>query len=188
MGRKSLPTPPPATTIRRTEPTMADLAILQAFERYGALGPDFLTWLFARVVRTEPPECPLDALLEIDIHGPLVLEAAGGEATRVALAGEEAATAPEVRSALREGKRLVRAKLIFKSGTDEFQFTLDATTFDLRGLKVNVPKSADANQVLADRVAAMQRVFDLIDSLFEVFLPLRLDKAVWQEETERWRE
>lgn len=159
---------------------------LEALDRYGSLGPDFLTWLAARVRAGDLPALESEPGLSVDLHGPLLFEAPHGEATRVALAGEEAGTAPEVDAALRQGKRLRRAKLSFAVVDAEWHFTLDAETFDLRSVKLPVPKVADANEYLHLRVQALQHLARLVDELFELFLPIRLDPTTWQTEVRGW--
>lgn len=165
---------------------MAELSALEAFERFGALGPDFLTWMLVRHLENVPID--LDgAPLDLAIGGPLMLEGPSGEATKISLSGEEAASAPEVRSALREGKKLVRARLTITIGADQYVFTLDAGTFDLRAVKLPVPKVPDLDQHMEDRLASMQFLQAMVDRLYEGFLPIRLSPKAWAEEAQMWK-
>lgn len=165
----------------------AELSPLEAFQRYGALGPDFLTWLLVRILQDDVPKISSDAALKIDIQGPLLFAGEGGEATKVTMAGDEAAAAPEVLSALRQGKKLMRAKLLFDALEDQYVFTMDAETFDLKGIKLPVPALADLAQYFDMRVEALGRLYLYVDDLFEAFLQIRLSPQGWQEEGERWR-
>ena len=73
---------------------MAELGVLEAFEQYRPLGPDFLTWL-AMSARAENSVSLADGTrLELEIRGPLTLAAGTGEATKVSLAGDVAVGAP----------------------------------------------------------------------------------------------
>lgn len=164
----------------------SELAPLEAFERYGSLGPDFLTWIFVRILDGEVPPIPSEPGLKLDVQGPLQFAAEDGDARKVTLAGTEAPTAPEVVSALRQGKRLMRAKLLLTAVEDTWTFTLDAETFDLRSIKLPVPVMPDAEAFLEARVEAALRLYLLLDELFEVFLPVRLSVEEWREELRRW--
>lgn len=164
-----------------------ELAPIEAFQRYGALGPDFLTWLLVRVLEDEVPGTPCEPGLKVDMQGPLVFTAEGGEAKKVSLAGEEAASAPEVLSALRQGKKLARARVLFTAVQDTWGFTLDSETFDLRSIKLPVPSIADVEEHLRMRIESTMRLFQMVDELFEVFLSLRLSAETWKSETQRRR-
>lgn len=163
------------------------LAPLEAFQKYAALGPDFLTWMLVRVLETDLPGPPSELALKVDIQGPLLFASEGGEARKVTLAGEEAASAPEVHAALRQGKRLVRAKLLFTAHEDIWAFTLDAETFDVKSAKLPVPTIADANQYIQMRIESLSRLYHLLDELYEQFLALRLDPVAWKSEAARWK-
>ena len=160
---------------------------LELMERYATMGPDFLTWLAIRVLRGDVPAPPSEPGLKVDMLGPLVLGSAMGEATKITFAGDEAAAAPEVRAALREGKRLYRAKLIFTAQDAIWNFTLDAETFDLRSVKVPVPKVPDLDEYLHLRLQALQHLNHLVLELYEIFLPMRLEPGQWRDEVLSWR-
>ncbi|MCB2154991.1 hypothetical protein KQI84_08895 [bacterium] len=167
---------------------MAEPAALEVMERYALLGPDFLTWLAVRIINDNVPAPPSEPGLSIDIQGPLVLGSSMGEATKITLAGDEAAAAPEVRAALREGKRLYRAKLSFTAQDATWTFTLDAESFDLKSVKVPVPKLPDLDEYMHQRIQALQHLNVLLLELFEIYLPIRLQPEQWREEVTGWRE
>lgn len=164
-----------------------NLSPLEAYEKYAALGPDFLTFLLVRVLEDEVPPPPSEPGLKVDIQGPMLFTGDEGEARKVTLAGEEAAGAPEVLSALRQGKRLRRAKLILTAVTDTYAFTIDADTFDLKGIKLPVPPIPDLDEYLSMRVQSTQRLHQLVDELFEGFLQVRLTPDEWKAELARWK-
>ena len=166
---------------------MTELAPLEAFQKYASLGPDYLTWLLVRVLETDVPPIPSEPALKVDIQGPLLFVSDGGEARKITLAGEEAASAPEVLSALRQGKKLARAKVLFTAHEDTWAFTLDAEYFDIKSVKVPVPTLADAEQYLQMRIESLARLYHLLDEMFEGFLALRLNPAAWKEEAVRWK-
>lgn len=164
----------------------SQLPVLEILERYGSIGPDFLTWLCACWMRGETPAPPSEPGLEIMLQGPVTLAGQAGEATKVTLSGDDAAGSPEVIAALRQGKRLVRSKLVFTAAENSWTFSLDAETFDLKSIKLPVPKIPDLNEYLSLRVQATQHLARILEELFELFLPLRLDAAAWKAEVETW--
>lgn len=163
---------------------MAQLSALEAMDRYGTLGPDFLTWLLVHVRRDDLPKPPSEPGLDVSLFGPMMLASESGEATKITLAGEEAAAAPEIEAALRAGKRLMRSKIEFNAQESKWTFALDAETFDLKSMKLPVPKVADLDEYMTMRVQAAQHLAHLIDEMFELFLAVRLDAALWREELE----
>jgi hypothetical protein len=167
----------------------AELSPLEAFQKYAALGPDFLTWLLVRVLEDDCPRPLSEPGLKVDIQGPLLFISEDGEARKITLAGDEAASAPEVLSALRQGKKLTRAKVIFTAQEDTWTFTLDAQFFDLKSIKLPVPAIPDLNQYLQMRVEATVRLYSLVDEIYtDIFLPLRLSPDAWKEEAKSWIE
>lgn len=166
---------------------MGQLSALEIMDRYGSLGPDFLTWVGVHVGREDLPAPASEPGLQASVLGPVVLASELGEATKVTLAGEEAASSPEFAAALRAGKRLMRARLEFTAQDAKWLFTLDAETFDLRSIKLPVPKLPDLDEYLMMRVQATQHLARLVDELFEQFLVLRLDAARWKEELAAWQ-
>ncbi len=164
-----------------------ELSNLEAFERYSALGPDFLTWMMVRVLEDDFPAPASEPGLTVDIKGPLVFISDAGEANKITLAGDEAVGAPELRSALRQGKKLTRARLEFVAAVDTWTFTFDAETFDLKAIKLPVPPLADIEANLTMRAEATARLYHLIDELFEGFLAIRLSPEAWDSEASRWK-
>ncbi len=167
---------------------MNQLSVLEILDRYGSVGPDFLTWLCVRWMRDDVPAPPSEPGLQVSFLGPVVLGSETGEATKISFSGEDAPSAPEVQAALRQGKRLLRSKLVFTAQDASWQFTLDAETFDLKSIKLPVPKLPDLDEYMAMRVQATQHLARLVEELFELYLPIRLDAVVWKSEVESWKQ
>ncbi len=165
----------------------AELAPLEAFERFASLGPDFLTWLLVHILEDDLPRPTIEPALQVDVQGPLLFEAELNEAKKITLSGDEAATAPELMSALRQGKRLTKGKFLFTAVEDTWTFSLDGNAFDLRGIKIPVPVIPDRDEYISMRVQSTLHLFQMIDELFEIFLMLRLDPDQWREELGNWR-
>lgn len=165
----------------------ATLNAMEANDRYKSLGPEFLTWLYVHIQGEDLPAPESEPGLKISMLGPVVMTSETGEATKMSLAGEEAAAAPELRSGLKAGKRIAQARLQFEVHGDTWVFSLHGETFDFRGMKLPVPKIADADESLAMRVQATQRLSLLVGEMFEAFLLVRLDPAAWKQEAARWK-
>lgn len=166
-------------------PTLSNMEIL---DRYEALGLDFLTYLAVESLRDTLPAPPSEPGLIVVPKGPLVMESSLGEATKVTLAGDEAAASPEFVTALMNGKRLVRCKFEFTAQDATWVFTLDGRTFDLKSIKLPVPKVADLNEYITLRVQASQHLFHLVNELYDEFLLLRCDPERWPQCVEQWAE
>lgn len=160
---------------------------IEIMQRYGALGPDFLTWLSVGAMNSTLPMPPAEPGLVVRVLGPMVFTAEQAEVTKASFAGEDAALSPEAAAALAAGKRLVRARLELTAQDATWSFTLDAESFDLKSLKLPVPKVPDLDEYLALRVQATQQVAFLVQQLFELFLPIRCDKQQWAAEVKGWR-
>ncbi len=165
---------------------MVELSVLEILDRYGSVGPDFLTWMCVRWLGEGVPPPPSEPGLQISFMGPVVLGSQTGEATKITFNGDDAPSAPEVQAALRQGKRMLRSKVVFTAQDASWQFTLDAETFDLKSIKLPVPKMPDLDEYMAMRVQATQHLSRMVEELFEAFLPIRLDPVVWKSEVESW--
>jgi hypothetical protein len=103
----------------------------------------------------------------------------------VAVRGEEVLNAPELRSALAEGKRVRRVKLLVTYDEEQWQGTLDAKTLEWRGVKVSVPPVPDLGEYALMRTQAFERLTQLLEEWFAAFLKRRLSDANWAEELEK---
>ena len=168
-------------------PETRQLTVLEILDRYGSLGPDFLTWLAVHCEEEGFAGTPSEPGLSASVLGPMVFTSDTGEATKMSLAGDEAAAAPEVLAALRAGKRLSRARVQLNAQDAEWLFTLEAESFDLKSVKLPVPKVPDLDEYMSLRIQALQHLDRLIYELFEKFLTVRLDPETWKEEAASWR-
>lgn len=164
----------------------AELSNLEIMDRYGSLGPDFLTWLVVESMRDtlDPPES--EPGLTVIPKGPLVLVSESGEATKVSLTGDEAVSSAEFISAIRQGKRLLRAKLEFTAQDATWDFTLDSQTFDVKSAKLPVPKVSDLDEFMSLRIQATQHLYHILGEMYDSFLHLRCDEERWPEVLQDW--
>jgi len=90
----------------------------------------------------------------------------------------EADQSPEARTALRQGHRLRKARLLLAEGDRQWTATLDAPTMTLSGVKL--PDDAeecdsDADRT-ADRAANWLALHEIVQSLYGAFLKERLQE------------
>ena len=103
------------------------------------LGPEFLTWLWWRADTDPRFEHPDGA--EVFVHVDEHLEFSGERAAarRTVLKTGAPGASMDARAALRSGKLLVAARLIFARGEEEWRFTLRAEDLDVSSLRLPKP-------------------------------------------------
>jgi hypothetical protein len=143
-------------------------APIEHAQQYAAIGPDFLTHTMQQILDDAwaPPAC--EPLLKADIMGPLYFEGLT-EIRKATFGGEEAAAGAEVTTALKNKKKLTRARFSFYAQEDHYQFTLDGPTFDFRAVKLPVPVLADENAFLEMRIDALLRLQQYVEESFATF-------------------
>lgn len=165
------------------------MGLLELIEQKSFLGTEFLTWLWAR---SEMEQAPIELdggdPVEAEFGKTMTFEAHYGEATVQSLKGEAPGAAAEARAAVREGKTVKRAKIKLVQGEMEWTFTLRGDTFDFGSIAIPAPKGLPFEEGVGLRMDAVERLFALVDQLFEAFLALRLDDEKWGAELKRIRE
>ena len=154
----------------------------------GALGPEFLTWLWWR--SEEAPGFAHADGTEVFLHVDEHLEFRGDEAAsrRTVLRTGAPSASMEARAALRSGKLLVAARLLLARGDEEVAFTLRAEDLDVSGLKLPTPEEApkDPRERLEGSLEALARFWDDLDLCYAAFLDVRTSEQ-WDEDLERIR-
>ena len=145
------------------------------------LGSEFLMWLWFK------SEC-YDGMFDIPNHDRvevvyddrLTLEAYLAETERNMFRGGAPAYSPEPRVALREGKRVQRAKLrVIKEGR-EWTFNIKAESLDLTSVKIPSLLSREEEEQFYERMYLVEELEEILDELFREFLEVRLTYA-WEE-------
>lgn len=133
-------------------------------------------------------EC-FDGLFELDEHGrvevsfddALTLEAYMAETERNMFKGGAPAFSPEAKTALREGKRVQKAKLrVLKEGR-EWTFTFKAESLDLTGVKIPSLLSKEEEEQFYERMYLVEELEDILETLYREFLAIRLT-SLWHDE------
>ncbi len=151
------------------------------------LGPEFLSWLWYRAEVDPVFEYSSGRRCEIELMGPILLEAEFGDARASALRGESPGTSPEATTALLQGKKLRRARFRLHAGEVDWVATLEAETLSFSGL--NVPRAGPLplEEALRLRLEFVLEFEAVLGELLDRFLATRLDAAAWAEELGRLR-
>ncbi len=165
------------------------MGLLEQIEQKAFLGTEFLTWLWARSEMDEGPiEIEGDESIEVEFLKTMTFEAQYGEATVQSLKGEAPGAAAEARAAVLEGKTVKRAKIKVVQSEMEWTFSLRGDTFDFGSIAIPAPKGLPFDEGTGLRLDALERLFALMNTLFETFLALRLDEDRWADELARIRQ
>ncbi len=162
---------------------MLDIAV--AFNKYSFLGYEFLTWLWfltenapdrIREIYTDTTTLTVGnrVVLENRVHD-------GVES--ITIKGDDAGL-EEGRLAIRKGAVVTELNLIYKSGENEWRFTLKGESFHIANLKLPetgpVETGSDIEGVVLERIYLSEKIVRLIDALYVRFVKLRLSED-WQK-------
>ncbi|MCA8975165.1 MAG: hypothetical protein KDC98_10605 [Planctomycetes bacterium] len=144
---------------------------------HGFLGEEFLTWLWYRW-ETDGGEYELSAgrTVGIALDDFLAFAAPSDDETEQTLRHGLPTRTAEARTALRQGRRLKKAKLILAEGSRQWIATLDASTMTLTGVRLpedaeDVESPADRT---ADRAANWHALYETLMAIYRLFLRERL--------------
>ncbi|MFH1991435.1 MAG: hypothetical protein ABIK98_03365 [Pseudomonadota bacterium] len=161
---------------------MLDVAV--AYNRFKFLGDEFLTWLWFIIendpghLKTLSPE-----LLSLEIGNRIVLENRRHQGLeRITINGDDAKLEEGV-LALRKGAVVTEMNLCFKSGDQEWRFTIKGESLNLSGFKTPLAGSVETAEDLEGAVIEKAFLYDqaiqFVDNLFKNFIKLRISNQ-WQ--------
>jgi hypothetical protein len=161
---------------------MLDVAF--AYNRFKFLGDEFLTWLWF-IIATDPgyvkPFFPEPSSLEIGNR--IVLENRTQQAIESIIIKGDDANLEEGILALRKGAVVTEINLCFKSGDQEWRFTIKGESLNLSGFKTPftgpVESAEDVEGAVLEKAYLYEQAIRFIDSLFKSFIKLRLSNH-WQ--------
>ncbi len=137
------------------------------------LGREALSWLLWKSEGTEPL-CTVDKQsLSVVFTGKLLLRAAQGEVTEVALKGVAAPYAKLVRHAEQLGLLVHGARLKLTWGEQVYEVALDAEHFDVRSAKLPTLLEEEEAERLTERLELAARLSTLVDALIGEFVAVR---------------
>lgn len=146
-------------------------------ETHGFLGEEFLTWLWYRW-ETLGGEFTLPGgrVVGIAIDDFLTFAAPSDDETEQTLRHGLPTRTEEARTALRQGRRVRRARMILAEGSRQWSATIDGASMQLTGVKL--PEDAEEvesdNDRTADRAANWLALHEIVQALYGVFLRDRL--------------
>ncbi|MBL8754235.1 MAG: hypothetical protein JNK15_13115 [Planctomycetes bacterium] len=161
-------------------------------DTHGFLGEEFLTWLWFRW-ETEGGDFTLPGgrLVGVALDDFLLFAAKSEDETEQTLRRGLPTRTAEARTALRQGHRLRKARLLVAEGSRQWSATLDATTLTLGGVKL--PEDAEECESdvdrTADRSANWLALHEIVQGLYGQFLRERLRadyKKSGAEKQARW--
>lgn len=146
-------------------------------DTHGFLGEEFLTWIWFRW-ETTGGEFNLSGgrVIGIALDDFLAFAAPSDDETEQTLRRGLPTRTQEARTALRQGRRLKKARLLIAEGARQWSVTFDAPTMSLMGVKL--PEDAEECESeqdrTADRSANWLALHEIVQSLYAVFLKDRL--------------
>jgi len=156
------------------------LDIATAYNKYGFLGNEFLTWIWylietdqniTQIIESKEP-------VTLDIGNSLVLENNLGEKSkeRITIKGDQAGL-EEGTTALKKGAWVTDINLLCKIGEEEYKFSIKGESFNLTGLKtpsIDTSSSEDEMEgMIIEKTYLLLKVTGVIDTLFLKFIEQR---------------
>lgn len=169
-----------------------DLVDLIAEKRF--IGQEFLTWLWWKseerggsVALTGSKDFSGDITVVFEKH--LLLEYGEGESSEKCICSGLQSELKEGRTGLIMGKKLEQARIQLAHGDYEWNFTMAAAVMEFRNVKL--PKTGAAQDGgdspeetegrILERIFLFEELVRLVQSLFRMFLEVRVDQG-WKDE------
>ena len=157
---------------------MLDVAV--AYSRYQFLGEEFLSWLWFVIENDHQLLQQLDpdlAALEIGHRMVLVNRRHRDTGETVTIRGDHAGM-EEGLLTLKKGGMVAEIHLIYRSGDNEWQFSLKGESLNLSSLKVPATGSVETEEeiegAVIEKIYLYERAIGLINRLYGRFIKLRL--------------
>ncbi len=150
---------------------------IDGVDSHGFLGEEFLTWIWFRW-ETDGGEFPLPGgrVVGVALDDFLTFAAPSDDETEQTLRRGLPTRTEEARTALRQGHRLRKARLLIAEGERQWTVTLDAPSLSLAGVKL--PEDAEECETeadrTADRAANWLALHEIVQALYASFLRERL--------------
>jgi len=156
---------------------MLDLAV--AYNRYRFLGDEFLTWLWFLVetdqnaFRTIDPDCTA-----LEMGNRIVLENRNKKSLeRITIRGDDAGL-EEGRLALKKGALMAELSLVFKTGENQWQFSIKGESLNLSNFKAPgpalPPSQEEMEGFLLNKYENYNKINIFIENMFKSFIKLRV--------------
>lgn len=144
----------------------------------GFLGEEFLTWLWFRI-ETDGGEFDVghEQQIGVSFDDFIAFAPRDDDETEHILRKGSPSRCVEASAALRNGRRLTKARLIVAQGEDVYSLILDGPTMDLLSVKLpdDDPDAESADERSAARIQGFITLRRYVARLYGVFLRERLD-------------
>lgn len=156
---------------------MLDVAV--SYNRYKFLGYAYLTWLWFVIEKDQDRIKKLDREpVSLQVGNRIVLENRQKDAVEsITIKGDDA-DLEEAILALRKGAVVTELNLSYKTGDQEWRFTIKAESLNIAGLRCPQTGSVDSEEDLEGAVLEKVYLYDkavqLTDNLFKQFITLRV--------------
>ncbi len=150
--------------------------------KFGLLGRDFLTWLYFRCESAQGQLPEAGDGTEVFFDDALALMGEGDKPALSSFRGDPSSMRSELAVALKQGKKIAKAKIQIVTGEGNWTMTLDTDEWLLRSLKMptSLADGSDPEAVLLDRLALLERGEEVVEALFEHYLKLRCDQSAYE--------
>jgi hypothetical protein len=156
---------------------MLDVAV--AYNRYKFLGFEFLTWLWFTIENDQISLKKLqEELISLDVGNRVVLENRQSEAMEtVTIKGDDAGL-EEGRLALKKGAVVTEINLLFKFGSQKWQFTLKGESLGMANLKTPeagpIESRDDLEGAMLEKSYLYDKAMSFVCLIFNDFIKHRL--------------
>ena len=133
------------------------------------LGREFMTWLLWRVDQGEETFGAGEQAFTLGFGSRVRLDALAGDVTAAVLRGGPAAHSVMARAGIGAGSMLREAELRAVRGEKEWRFTLDADSFDLKGVKLPELLTEEDDDRFLERIALTLELDALVKAAFAEF-------------------
>lgn len=161
------------------------LDISFAYSRYKFLGNEFLTWLWFIVENDMERLKKIEKdLVYLNIGNRIVLENKINDAVEtITILGDDAGLEEGIIS-LGKGAVVTEINLLYKSGDNEWRFTIKGESMNISNLKIPetaiVESSEEIEGMVLEKAYLYEKATELIDNLFNEFMKLRVS-GKWSE-------
>lgn len=161
------------------------LDISFAYSRYKFLGNEFLTWLWFIVENDRERLKKIEKdLVYLNIGNRIVLENKINDAVEtITILGDDAGLEEGIIS-LGKGAVVTEINLLYKSGDNEWRFTIKGESMNISNLKIPetaiVESGEEIEGMVLEKAYLYEKATKLIDNLFNEFIKLRVS-GKWSE-------
>jgi len=157
------------------------LDIATAYNKYGFLGNEFLTWIWY-LVETDQDITALSSSKDpvtLELGNSISLENNLGDKSKekITIKGNQAGL-EEGTTALKKGACVTDLNMICKIGEEEYKFSIKGESFNITGLKTpTIDTSSSEDEIegmIIEKTFLIMKVIKIIDALFLKFIAKRI--------------